>query len=160
MSAGAIFGRALKRAGYGSIDVRVIGRGASAWSPVTREALASRRPGGIVVTDLGVQAGDLVPGVPTVLVDHHVPRSLPESAETTGISGHEDRPIPTASLLAHACAEALGEADDLAWLAAIGLIGDLGERGASSDFPDVIASVRKTYTAKSLREAVSLLNAP
>ncbi|MFC6789132.1 phosphoesterase [Methylobacterium komagatae] len=160
VAAGAIFGRALERAGHGPIDVQVIGRGASAWSPATRQALASRRPGGIVVTDLGVQAGDIVPGVPTVLVDHHIPRSLPEVAETTIITGHEDRPIPTSSLLAHACAAALGEANDLAWLAGIGLIGDLGERGAGSDFPDVMALLRKTYTAKALREAVSLLNAP
>ncbi|SDO57843.1 single-stranded-DNA-specific exonuclease [Methylobacterium phyllostachyos] len=160
VSAGAILGRALERAGYGPIDVQVIGRGASAWAPATREALASRDPGGIVVTDLGVQAGDIVPGVPTVLVDHHVPRSLPDSPGTTVISGHGDLPIPTSSLLAHACAAALGEAGDLAWLAGIGLVGDLGERGANGDFPDVMAPLRKTYTAKALREAVSLLNAP
>lgn len=160
VSAGAILGRALERAGYGPVDVQVIGRGASAWSPATREALASRKPGGIVVTDLGVQAGDIVPGVPTVLVDHHVPRALPDSAGTTVISGHADLPIPTSSLLAHACAAALGEASDLAWLAGIGLVGDLGERGANSDFPDIMAPLRKTYTAKALREAVSLLNAP
>ncbi|WP_267428372.1 hypothetical protein [Methylobacterium sp. GC_Met_2] len=109
VSAGAILGRALERAGYGPVDVQVIGRGASLWAPATREALASRSPVGIVVTDLGVQAGDIIPGVPTVLVDHHVPRSLPDSAGTTVISGHEDLPIPTSSVLAHACAAALGE---------------------------------------------------
>lgn len=61
------------------------------------------------MTDLGVQAGDIVLRLPTVLIDNHVPRSLPGSAGTTIISGHEDLPIPTSSLRAHACAAALGE---------------------------------------------------
>ena len=117
-------------------------------------------PGGIVVTDLGVQAGAVLPGTPTVLVDHHVPRSLPDPAEAVVVGGHADAPIPTSSLLAHACAAALGEAGDLAWLAGIGLVGDLGERGASADFPEFMAPVRKAHTAKALREAVSLVNAP
>jgi single-stranded-DNA-specific exonuclease len=160
LSAGAILGRALTRAGGTAAEVRVVGRGESAWSPSTREALAARTPGGVVVTDLGVQAGAVLPGVPTVLVDHHVPRSWPEAAEATVISGHADAPIPTSSLLALACASALGDAEDLAWLAGIGLVGDLGERGAGSDFPDIMGPLRKAHTAKALREAVSLVNAP
>lgn len=160
LSAGAIFARAFERVGRSPAHVRVIGRGESAWSPAVRAELAALAPGGIVVTDLGVQAGSIIPDVPTVLVDHHVPRSLPEAGEATLISGHADAPIPTSSLLAHACASALGEASDLAWLAGIGLVGDLGERGASSDFSDFMAPLRKAYTAKALREAVSLINAP
>ena len=160
LSAGAILARAFARAGREPAAVRVVGRGASAWSLAMRGELAALAPGGIVVTDLGVQAGAVLPGVPTVLVDHHVPRSLPEPSEAVVVSGHADAPIPTSSLLAHACAAALGEAGDLAWLAAIGLVGDLGERGASADFPDVMAPVRKAHTAKALREAVSLVNAP
>ncbi|MDP4021365.1 phosphoesterase [Methylobacterium sp. NEAU 140] len=160
LSAGALFARAFARAGRGPAHVRVIGRGESAWSPAVRTELAALAPGGIVVTDLGVQAGAVLPGVPTILVDHHVPRSGPDASEAVVISGHADAPIPTSSLLAHACAAALGEADDLAWLAGIGLVGDLGERGAGADFPEFMAPLRKAYTAKALREAVSLVNAP
>jgi len=76
------------------------------------------------------------------------------------ISGHADAPIPTSSLLAYACAAALGPADDLAWLAGIGLVGDLGERAATADFPETMGPLRKAHTAKALREAVSLVNAP
>ena len=160
LSAGAILARALDQAGRGPSHVRVIGRGESAWSPAICNELAPLHPSGIVVTDLGVQAGTILPGVPTILVDHHVPRSMPGEAEAVVISGHADTPIPTSSLLAYSCASSLGEADDLAWLAGIGLVGDLGEREASADFPDVMAPIKKAHTAKALREVVSLVNAP
>ena len=160
LSAGAILGRALERAGRSPGPVRVIGRGESPWSAALRDELAARKPGGLVVTDLGVQAGAILSGVPTVLVDHHVPRSWPEASEAAVISGYADTPIPTSSLLALACAAALGPSEDLAWLAGIGLVGDLGERGAGSDFPDIMGPLRKAHTAKALREAVSLVNAP
>ena len=160
LSAGAILSRALDRSGREPAVVRVIGRGQSAWSADLRRTLEANPPGGIVVTDLGVQAGAVLPGVPTILVDHHVPRSWPDPAEATVISGHRDAPIPTSSLLALACAEALGPADDFAWLAAIGAIGDLGERAASAEFGAILAPAKKAHTAKALREAVSLVNAP
>lgn len=160
LSAGAILSRALERSGRGLVPVRVVGRGESAWSPAMAAELSALDPAGLVVTDLGVQAGTILAGVPTVLVDHHVPRSMPAAAEAAVISGQADAPTPTSSLLAHACAAALGEAEDLAWLAGIGLVGDLGERAASADFPDVMGPLRKAYTLKALREAVSLVNAP
>ena len=160
LSAGAILSRALERKGRDPVRIRVVGRGEGAWSPAIRDVLAGWAPAGIVATDLGVQAGAILPGVPTVLVDHHVPRSWPTADEARVVTGHEDAPIPTSSLLAFACAQALGDAEDLAWLAGIGLVGDLGERGAGADFPDIMASLRKAHTAKALREAVSLVNAP
>ena len=160
LSAGAILARAFARTGRKPAYVRVIGRGESAWSPSVRDELARFAPGCLVVTDLGVQAGPILPGIPTVLVDHHVPRGMPSASEAVVISGHGDAPTPTSSLLAHACASALCEAGDLAWLAGIGLVGDLGERGANADFPEFTEPIRKEHTAKALREAVSLVNAP
>lgn len=160
LSAGAILWHALTRIGREPRPVRVVGRGESAWSAALRDELAADAPAGLVVTDLGVQAGTILPGIPTLLIDHHVPRSWPDAAEATVISGHDEAPIPTSSLLAHRCAAALGGADDLAWLAGIGLVGDLGERGASGDFPEIMGPLRKAYTAKAMREAVSLINAP
>ncbi|MFC7662743.1 hypothetical protein ACFQWF_07910 [Methylorubrum suomiense] len=135
LSAGAILWHALTRIGREPRPVRVVGRGESAWSAALRDELAADAPAGLVVTDLGVQAGTILPGIPTLLIDHHVPRSWPDAAEATVISGHDEAPIPTSSLLAHRCAAALGGADDLAWLAGIGLVGDLGERGRAAIFP-------------------------
>jgi single-stranded-DNA-specific exonuclease len=127
-----------------------------------REELAADQPGGLIVTDLGVQAEAILRGVPTVIVNHHVPRSLPGTNVATVISGVGEEPAPTSSLLAYRCARALmgDAAEDLDWLAALGLVGDLGERAAMSGFPDVMAQVRRKHTAKSLREATTLVNAP
>ncbi|MGF3024585.1 hypothetical protein ACQVP2_17380 [Methylobacterium aquaticum] len=134
LSAGALFARALAQTAHGRARVRVIGRGESAWSDTIRAELATGPPvAGLVVADLGVQAEPILPGVPTILVDHHVPRSLPAPEVATVISGLDEDPVPTSSLLAHRCAAALlGEAgaEALFWLAAPGAVGNLGERGA------------------------------
>jgi single-stranded-DNA-specific exonuclease len=92
--------------------------------------------------------------MPTIIIDHHVPQGLP--AEATVISGYGDEAKPTSSLLALWCARALGPVDDLLWIAALGLIGDLGDK---AEFKE-LARARKLYGAAALREATSLVNAP
>ncbi|AWN45334.1 phosphoesterase [Methylobacterium terrae] len=164
LSAGAILARAFAGTSHGPARVRVIGRGEGAWSDAIRAELAAGPPvAGLVVADLGVQAEPILPGLPTLLVDHHVPRGRPAPEVATVISGADEAPIPTSSLLAHRCAAALlGEAgaDALVWLAALGAVGDLGERGAAAQFPDAMTRARRFGTLKALREAVSLVNAP
>lgn len=152
LSATAILARALGRAGRPA-DIRILGKGENPWSPDLRAGLADRRPGGLIATDLGVQAGDIVAGLPTVLIDHHVPRGIP--GEAVVISGNGRVPEPTSSLLALWCAQGLGQADDLLWLAALGLIGDM----AASDFPE-LAQAQARYGKTALRDAASLVNAP
>lgn len=152
LSAVAILAQALKRAGR-PVEVRVTGKGENPWSPALREELEGRRPGGLVVADLGVRDGDILPGTPTVLVDHHVPTGTPGGAAV--ISGNGWTPEPTSSLLAFWCAQGLGETCDLLWLAALGLIGDMAEGG----FPE-LAEAQARYGKTALRDAVSLVNAP
>lgn len=164
LSAGALLARAFARTPHGPARMRVIGRGESAWSDAVRAELAAGPPvAGLVVADLGVQAEAILPGVPTILVDHHVPRSEPAPEVATVISGYGAEPTPTSSLLAHRCAAALlgeAEAEALVWLAALGAVGDLGERASAAQFPDAMAGARRFGTLKALREAVSLVNAP
>jgi single-stranded-DNA-specific exonuclease len=107
----------------------------------------------VVITDLGVRNTLPKPGVPTVVVDHHIPGTPPAGA--TVISGHRQDPIPTSSLLAFWCAEALTEAEPLLWLAAVGLIGDMAEKAG---FPEMEAARRFGVTA--LRDVAALVNAP
>lgn len=152
LSAAAILARALERAGRPA-GIRILGKGENPWSPALRADLAARPPGGLIVTDLGIQAGDILPSVPTVLIDHHVPQGIPDQA--VAISGNGWRPEPTSSLLAFWCAGALGENDDLLWLAAMGLIGDMADDG----FPE-LAQAQARYGKTALRDAVSLVNAP
>ncbi len=149
LSAMAILARALARMGRPA-DVRIMGKGENPWSPGLRADLAARRPGGLIATDLGVQAGDILPGVPTVLIDHHVPQGHPGNAVV--ISGNGWTPEPTSSLLAW---WSVGASDDLLWLAAMGLIGDMADEGFAE-----LARAQARYGKTALRDAVSLVNAP
>lgn len=151
LAATAILARALARAGRPAA-IRIVGKGENPWSPELRAELAGRAPAGLIVTDLGVREGAIVPGVPTVLIDHHVPTGVPGDAVV--ISGNGLTPEPTSALLAWWCAGAIGDADDLLWLAAIGLIGDMAE-----GFPE-LAEAQARYGKTALRDAVSLINAP
>ncbi|MDB6454785.1 hypothetical protein [Falsirhodobacter sp. 20TX0035] len=149
LSAVATLARVLERLGRPA-DIRITGKGENPWSPALRAELEARRPGGLIVTDLGVRAGDILPGTPTVLIDHHVPTGAP--GEATVISGNGWTPEPTSSLLAWWCA---GAPEDLSWLAAMGLIGDM----ASDAFPE-LAEAQARFGKTALRDAVSLVNAP
>ncbi len=154
LSAGALFARAFARVGR-ACDVRVLGRGENPWSGAMGEELARRPPpGGLVVADLGLRDGPVLPGVPTVVVDHHVPTGAAGGA--TVVTGYGEDPIPTSSLLAYRCVGALCDPADLLWLAAVGLVGDLGDK---APFPE-LAAAKTLHTATALRELVSLVNAP
>jgi single-stranded-DNA-specific exonuclease len=153
LSAVAILKRALDRANRPA-DIRLVGKGENPWSPSIRAELEERRPGGLIVADLGVREGDIAPSVPTVIVDHHVPTGTP--GDSVVISGNGLDPEPTSALLAYWCAQALGDAEDLVWLAGLGLIGDMAE---SAGFPEM-GQAQQRYGKTALRDAVSLINAP
>ncbi|WP_300973562.1 phosphoesterase [Sphingomonas sp. LHG3406-1] len=146
LAAVAILARSLPGA-----EVRLVGKGETPWTPAVRAELEQRRPAAIVATDLGVREGDILTGTPTCLLDHHVPTGTPGTALV--ISGNGCTPEPTSALLAFwAC----GSPDDLLWLAALGLIGDMAEEAG---FPELEAA-QKRYGKTALRNAVSLVNAP
>ncbi|MCI0752309.1 DHH family phosphoesterase [Teichococcus vastitatis] len=153
LSATAILARALPRAGW-RVECRILGRGENAWSPEMAAELAARPVGGLIVTDLGTRAEPPLAGVPTVLLDHHVPTGIPEQALL--ITGHGLDPIPTSSLLAWWCAGAVAEVDDLLWLAAIGLIGDMAEKSGFAE----LQAAREGWGITALRDAAALVNAP
>ena len=135
-------------------DVRLVGKGENPWSSQMRMEIAGRSPAALIATDLGVREGEIAPGVPTVLIDHHVPTGTPGKALV--ISGHGQVPEPTSALLAYWCALGVGAAEDLLWLAALGLIGDMAE---GAGFPELEAAQQR-YGKTALRSAVSLINAP
>ncbi len=155
LSAGAILLHALRRAGR-TAGHRILGRGENAWDDAIRAELQRQAPGTLVVADLGTSAGDVLPGVPTLVIDHHVPRGVPGAARV--LSGLAEDPAPTTSLLAFRCARALlgEEADDLLWLAALGIIGDMAEKDG---FPEM-AEARAAYPVTKLRTLAALVNAP
>jgi len=131
LSAAALFARAFAADGW-QVRTRVVGRGESPWSEEMRAELGPVPAGGVVVADLGVQPGLPKPGVPTLVVDHHIPGAPPPGAVV--ITGYGMDPIPTSSLLAYWCAGALADAAPWLWIAAIGLIGDMAE---DAGFPEM-----------------------
>lgn len=156
LSSAALLARALGQGGRRP-EIRLVGRGENAWDDRFAAEIAGRAPDALVVADLGVAGRAPAPGAPTLVIDHHVPTGTPPGAEV--VSGYGLEPTPSTSLLAFWAAEGLlGEeaAEDLLWLAAVGLVGDYGERAPFEE----LARAKKRHTAKRLREAASLVNAP
>jgi single-stranded-DNA-specific exonuclease len=153
LGAGAILSRALRDAGW-TVEPRIVGRGENAWSEEFGEEMRARAPGGLLVTDLGLGRQAIAPGVPTVVIDHHVPTG--EGGGATVISGNGREPEPTSALLAWWAAGALGDQSDLLWLAALGLIGDMAE---DKGFPEM-AEAQARWGKTALRDATALVNQP
>ena len=152
LSSGALLARAWEMHRGERPDVRLVGRGENAWDDDFAATMRGRDPAALIVADLGV-AGRTIVDRPTCVIDHHVPTGEPDAVI---ISGYGKEPTPTTSILAHWATAGLGDVSDLDWLAAIGLIGDLGDKAPF----DEIAAAKKRYGAGKLREAVSLVNAP
>lgn len=153
LAATAILVRALRAAGWDARP-RITGKGETPWDAPLRTELARAMPGGLIVTDLGTRAEPVAAGVPTVVIDHHVPTGTPAGAML--ISGNGLSPEPTSALLAWWCAHALGDVDDLLWLAALGLIGDMAD---PAGFPE-LAAAQARWGKTALKDAVALVNAP
>jgi len=153
LAAGAIFGRALARMGFADVRVVPSGRGESAFADGARARLAALAPAALIVTDLGIHRDGVLPGVPTLYVDHHQPEGEPAGA--TIISGYGWRPIPNSAWMAYELMAPLAAIGDLDWIAAVGTLSDLGDGAPWAELP----AVKKRYTAKALKEAVALVNA-
>ena len=155
LAAGAILTIVLRRAGLADVEVLATGKGGSAWSDETAALLAARRPGALIVTDLGVRDDPVRDGPPPLFIDHHRPSGLPPSADETVITGYGVDPTPTSGLLALACAGGLAgvDSDDLDWIAAVSALSDLGDKAPFA----IIAAAKKRYGAGMLRDTVTLL---
>lgn len=141
LSSAAILGEAT------GAPVRLVGRGLNAWTdPVAAEC--AEEPA-LVVADLGLR--DRMLGRRLCVIDHHVPAGRPEGA--TVIHGIDLDPVPSASLLSW---WAVGAPEDRLWLAALGCLGDYGDRAGHHE----IAPAKKRYGAGKLRELATLVNAP
>ncbi len=153
LAAGALLGEGLGRLGYTRVAVVPSGRGESAFSEEARARLAALNPDALVVTDLGVHAEGVLPGVPTLYVDHHQPAGLPPAA--TILTGYGLEPLPCSAWLAYDLLAASTAMEDRLWVAAVGIVSDLGDKAA---WP-ALDEAKKTYTASALKDAVALTNA-
>ncbi|MGC8873712.1 MAG: DHH family phosphoesterase [Chloroflexia bacterium] len=152
ISAGAILYRALQRAGRPA-ELLITGKGEHAYTRGTRQELEGRRPCALFVVDLGCKSEPVLPGVPTLFIDHHRPLGVPPDGVL--LSSYGWQPVPNSSLLVWWLASAVAPLEDLDWVAAIGTLSDLGD-----DAPFALLSeAKRRYTAKWLREATTLVNA-
>lgn len=152
LAAVAIVKRALDRIGRDAA-IRLVGRGENPWDAALIEEWHARAPAGLLVLDLGVREGSLSPA-PTVIIDHHRPTGTP--CEAVVVSGNGLDPEPTSALLAWHCARGVADVNDLLWLAALGLIGDMAPEDG---FPE-LGQAQARFGKTALRDAVSLINAP
>lgn len=160
LAAGALFGRGLPRLGPGwQVQVLPSGKGENAFLTLgVAERLLAGRPDALIVTDLGVHAhGTLeAAGVPVLYVDHHIPEGYPPAPLATVLTGYGlPDPVPCSAWLAYELLATETDIADLQWVAAIGILSDLGDKAA---WPP-LAQVKKQYTGKHLKEAVALCNA-
>jgi single-stranded-DNA-specific exonuclease len=157
--AGAVLYRGLQRAGFENAGILITGKGEHAYTPGTRRRLEAWDPPSLFVVDLGCQERPVLPGVPTLFIDHHRPLGVPDDGIL--VSGYTWQPVPNSSLLVwwlcQAFAAQLGEPglDDLEWVAAVGTLSDLGDRAPFA----FLGRAKKRFTAKWLREATTLINA-
>lgn len=152
ITAGAVWQRSMERLGFTNLARVTPNRERNAWTEENRARVAQLAPERLFVLDLGSAPGP-VSEAPTCLVDHHRPEGVPPGS--TLVSAYSWEPIPTTSLLMYEAAAPLVDITDLDWIAAIGLVGDLGEHAPF----DLLAEAKKKYTASALKEAAALLNA-
>lgn len=156
LPAGALLYRALQAAGYNSVSVETRGKFENAWMPEVHARLHARSPEALLVVDLGARPDAILPGVPTLLIDHHAPFGTPP--DSVLLTSYGTEPTATSGLLAWWCAEAIAPAlaDELQWMAGVSLLSDLGEKAPFDDL-DI---AKKRFGSTAIRDLTTLLNAP
>jgi hypothetical protein len=100
-------------------------RGEHVHHPVMRGGVLALRPDRLVVLDIGSRPQPILPGLPTLLIDHHYASAgLP--ADATVLNGYDRQPVATTSVLAFIVGRAFPPVERSAWLAALGAVADLG----------------------------------
>lgn len=150
VTAAVVMTRALERSGR-KVQRMVTGRDRNAWNRSNRAAIGDASPDRLYVLDLGSREEPII-DVPTCYVDHHRPEG---SGTVTLISGYEWDPIPNTSYLSYLVSSAIADVSDLEWIAAIGMISDLGEKAPFL----LLEKAREAHGAKWLKEATVLVNA-
>ena len=153
IGAGAIMYKTLERLGFSDFSILITGKGQNAYTPQTKRQAADFAPERLFVLDLGCKEEPVVPGVPTLFVDHHRPYGVPP--EGVLISSYHWDPIPNSSLLTFWLCRAVTDVEDLDWVAAIGTLSDLGDKAPF----DIVKEAKSKYKAKWLKEATALINA-
>lgn len=153
VTAGVVWQRALEKLGFTNLKRLAPTRARNAFLPETKELLVAEKPDFLFVMDLGSQPQTIIDNVPVCFIDHHRPGGVLD--KDTLISAYTWEPVPNTSLIVYDLFAALADISEYDWIAAIGTISDLGEKAPF----ELLATTRQKYTAKWLKESVSLVNA-
>jgi single-stranded-DNA-specific exonuclease len=127
-------------------------KGENAFTAGTTARLRALRPDALFVLDLGVMDQEVVPGAPTLFIDHHRPFGYPKDAVV--VSSYGQHPSLPTSYITYNLLSRLAPLDHLAWLSAVGTAGDVGSDFVFAHADTEIAALKKT----DVREAEVLLN--
>jgi len=125
-------------------------KGETIENPGFSEMLVAARPDALIVIDQGSRPGALLPGVPTLTIDHHFTTGVPEGVYLTSYAAVEH--APSAAAL---CYRMLGGPEQDLWLAALGLAGDFGVKAPYDELK--LAGTR--YSWMDLQDTIALINA-
>ncbi|GAA3769738.1 hypothetical protein [Terriglobus aquaticus] len=156
LPAAALLVRSLHADGYTRVTAETRKKFENAWMPEVHARLKQRNPQALLLVDLGARPDELLPGIPTLLIDHHAPFGTPPGA--TLLTSYGTEPTATSGLLALWCAQAIAPdlANELQWLAGISLLSDLGDKAPFDD----LAESKARFGATALKDLTALLNAP
>ncbi|MBA3538778.1 MAG: DHH family phosphoesterase [Deltaproteobacteria bacterium] len=153
LGAGAITIEAIRR--MGGVPIPMLpGKGEHVHTEAMRRRLSENPAEALVVLDMGSRRGPIVPGLPTIVLDHHDAAEAPDGVIFLSAAGHE--PVATTGLLAYLLFAPIAPIADLAWLALVATVGDLG---ADHPFTEELGEVAARYPKTHVRETVSMINA-
>jgi single-stranded-DNA-specific exonuclease len=151
LTAAIIMTRALAAAGT-AVKVLPSRRGEHVHQDAMRRRINACRPDSLVVVDMGTRSGPIIPGLPTLVVDHHAAHGgVPDGVLL--VNGYDREPVAPSSILAHVICRGLPGNESSAWLAALGAIADLG---TAAPFTSLIGFEAR---GAAWSKAISLLNA-
>lgn len=123
-------------------------RGEHAHSPVVRQAIAHAGADLVLVLDQGSRAGTIAPGTPTLVIDHHRARGVPDGA--VFVSGADRDDIASTSELAWRVFDGQVHLAEHAWIGALGALAD-GGRTALSRWAGFQIGTKKALSGASSR---------
>ncbi|BFZ57007.1 hypothetical protein PYCC9005_004057 [Savitreella phatthalungensis] len=164
LSAGAIMYRTLVKLGKSpdTIAVHLLEKGTTIHDDYERDQMLQHQPADLIVLDHGSRGGPpILPGIPTLILDHHYSFEFPEGAVIC--TAAHSPPIATSALLTYEVCDPLHPElrPEIDYLGALGTMGDLGATVKwDSPFPSHLGSVVKAKGKKNFSDAVGLVNAP
>lgn len=123
-------------------------KGTSLQSESFQTTLQSRRPQALILIGQNTCGTARLKGLPTLVIDHHMPHDIPHGILVTSQSGR-----PPASS-AHLCYLLAGSPPDNLWL---GAVGDISENPLTSS--PFIEEAGSRYTKTALLETIALIDA-